>query len=45
MVGASRETVSRTLSDFQAAGLISVERRQIRLVDRAALVQRAAVRV
>lgn len=45
MVGASRETVSRTLSDFQAAGLISVERRQIRLTDRGALQQRSAVRV
>lgn len=45
MVGASRETVSRTLSDFQSAGLISVERRQIRLTDRAALLARSAVRM
>src|SRR5690606_4761505 len=45
MVGASRETVSRTLSDFQSSEWISVERRQIRVVDRAALESRANVKL
>jgi CRP/FNR family cyclic AMP-dependent transcriptional regulator len=45
MIGASRETVSRAMKDFQDAGWITVERRRIALADRAALEQRAQVRV
>lgn len=45
MIGASRETVSRAMKDFQEAGWIAVERRRIRLTDRAALERRAQVRV
>ena len=45
MVGASRETVSRAIGDFQSAGWIQVERRKIRLTDRDALKRRAAVRM
>ncbi len=41
MIGASRETVSRALGDFEAAGWIEVERRRIRVRDRAALTARA----
>ena len=44
MIGASRETVSRAMKDFQEANWISVERRQITIADRAALEQRASVR-
>lgn len=44
MIGASRETVSRTMRDFQDAGWISVERRVITLTDRAALERRAAIK-
>jgi CRP-like cAMP-binding protein len=45
MIGASRETVSRAMKDFQDAGWISVERRRIRLANRPALEQRAQVRM
>jgi CRP/FNR family cyclic AMP-dependent transcriptional regulator len=45
MIGASRETVSRAMRDFQEAGWIAVERRVIRLTDRAALIRRATIRV
>lgn len=45
MIGASRETVSRAMKDFQDAGWIAVERRRISLADRQALEQRAQVRV
>jgi CRP/FNR family cyclic AMP-dependent transcriptional regulator len=45
MIGASRETVSRAMKDFQDAGWISVEHRRIRLTDRAALEQRAQIRM
>lgn len=45
MIGASRETVSRAMKDFQDAGWISVERRRISLADRRALEQRAQIRV
>jgi CRP/FNR family cyclic AMP-dependent transcriptional regulator len=45
MIGASRETVSRAMKDFQDAGWITVERRRIAIADRAALEQRAQVRV
>lgn len=37
MVGASRETVSRALSDYAAAGVLQMSRREIVLLDRAAL--------
>jgi len=45
MIGASRETVSRAMKDFQDAGWITVERRKIGLANRPALEQRAQVRV
>src|SRR3954465_2121468 len=45
MIGASRETVSRSMKDFQEAGLIRVERRRIAIADRDALEKRAQVRV
>ena len=45
MIGASRETVSRAMKEFQDAGWITVERRRIALADRPALEQRAQVRV
>lgn len=44
MIGASRETVSRVMKDFQDAGWISVERRRISLADKQALIARAQVR-
>ena len=44
MIGASRETVSRAMKEFQEAGWISVERRRISLANRKALEQRAQVR-
>lgn len=44
MIGASRETVSRAMREFQDAGWIGVERRRISLTDRAALLARAQVR-
>jgi len=45
LIGASRETVSRAMRDFQDSGWITNERRRIRLVDREALVKRAQQRV
>jgi CRP-like cAMP-binding protein len=45
MIGASRETVSRAMKEFQESGWISVERRRISVVDRPALERRAQVRV
>lgn len=45
MIGASRETVSRTMKDFQDCDWISVERRRIALTDRVALKRRAQIRV
>lgn len=45
MIGASRETVSRAMRDFQDRGLISVQRRQITLADRPALERMANLRV
>lgn len=45
MIGASRETVSRAMREFQDRGLISVERRQITIADRGQLEQMAHVRV
>lgn len=44
MIGASRETVSRTLRDFQDAGWISVDRRRITVTDGDALKRRARSR-
>lgn len=37
MIGASRETVSRALSDYTAAGVLRMSRREILLLDRPAL--------
>jgi CRP-like cAMP-binding protein len=42
MIGASRETVSRAIAEFQESGWITVERRLIRIADRAGLERRAA---
>lgn len=44
MIGASRETVSRAMKDFQDKQWIAVARRRIRLTDRAALEKRASLR-
>jgi CRP/FNR family transcriptional regulator, cyclic AMP receptor protein len=44
MIGASRETVSRAMREFQDAGWISVERRRISVTDRTALLTRAQAR-
>jgi len=44
MIGASRETVSRTVRDFQNQGLIRVERRRISVANRPALKQLAQAR-
>lgn len=45
MIGASRETVSRAMKEFQDAGLITVERRRISIGDREALEKRSQVRM
>jgi CRP/FNR family transcriptional regulator, cyclic AMP receptor protein len=44
MIGASRETVSRAMREFQDAGWIGVERRRISVTDRGALLSRAQAR-
>jgi CRP/FNR family cyclic AMP-dependent transcriptional regulator len=44
MIGASRETVSRTMKGFEQNGWISVARRQIRIANRSALESRATKR-
>jgi CRP-like cAMP-binding protein len=44
MIGASRETVSRAMREFQDAGWITVERRRISVADRPALLTRAQAR-
>ncbi len=44
MIGASRETVSRAMREFQDAGWIGVERRRISVTDRPALLSRAQAR-
>jgi CRP/FNR family cyclic AMP-dependent transcriptional regulator len=44
IIGASRETVSRAMREFQDAGWISTERRRIRITDRAALQGRSQQR-
>src|SRR5215208_6376386 len=43
MIGASRETVSRAMKEFQEEGLIRVERRKIAVANREALEKRAQV--
>jgi CRP-like cAMP-binding protein len=45
MIGASRETVSRAMREFQDNGWISVERRRITLRDLDALKQRSRARL
>ncbi|MBX9929212.1 MAG: Crp/Fnr family transcriptional regulator [Gemmatimonadaceae bacterium] len=45
VIGASRETVSRAMRDFQDAGWVSVERRRIRIADRPALEKRSQQRL
>jgi CRP-like cAMP-binding protein len=45
MIGASRETVSRTMKEFQDSGWIGVVRRRVTITDRAALEKRAQARV
>lgn len=45
MIGASRETVSRAMKDFQDANWVMIERRRITLADRGALEQRAQARL
>jgi CRP/FNR family cyclic AMP-dependent transcriptional regulator len=44
MIGASRETVSRAMADFQDNGFISVEKRVITIANPAALMERASPR-
>ncbi|HLA89664.1 MAG TPA: Crp/Fnr family transcriptional regulator [Gemmatimonadaceae bacterium] len=44
IIGASRETVSRAMREFQDSGWISTERRRIRITDRAALEKRSRQR-
>ena len=44
VIGASRETVSRAMREFQDAGWLKAERRRIELTDRAALERRAQQR-
>ncbi len=45
MIGASRETVSRAMAEFQEKGLISVQRRQVTITDRTALETRSRPRL
>ena len=45
MIGASRETVSRTMRDFQDAGWIGVEKRVIHIAYREALARRATIKM
>ena len=45
MIGASRETVSRAMREFQDAGLVTVARRQIKIADRPGLETRARPRL
>lgn len=44
MIGASRETVSRAMAEFQDKGIISVQRRIVTVVNRAALEARSRPR-
>jgi CRP/FNR family cyclic AMP-dependent transcriptional regulator len=45
MIGASRETVSRAMAEFQERGYISVQRRQVTITDRRALEARSRPRL
>ena len=45
IIGASRETVSRAMREFQDAGWITTERRRIRITDRDALKRRSQQRL
>jgi CRP-like cAMP-binding protein len=45
MIGASRETVSRAMKEFQDSGWIIVEQRRIRIGDRSALERRTSIRM
>jgi CRP/FNR family cyclic AMP-dependent transcriptional regulator len=45
MIGASRETVSRAMAEFQEKGIIAVQRRIVTITDRAALEARARPRL
>ena len=45
VIGASRETVSRAMRDFQDAGWVAAERRRIRLLNKPALRERALHRL
>jgi CRP/FNR family cyclic AMP-dependent transcriptional regulator len=45
VIGASRETVSRAMRDFQDSGWISTEDRRVRILNRAALEKRSRRRV
>lgn len=45
LIGASRETVSRAMREFQDSGWISTERRRIRITDRSALMKRSQQRL
>ena len=45
MIGASRETVSRAMKEFQDSGLITVERRKIAVGNREALEKRSQIRM
>ena len=45
MIGASRETVSRTMRDFQDAKWIAVEKRVIQITDRPALARRSTIKM
>ncbi len=45
MIGASRETVSRAMAEFQDKGFISVQRRLVTIMDRTALIARSRPRL
>ena len=45
VIGASRETVSRAMREFQDLHWIATERRRIRLLDKVALRERAQQRL
>lgn len=45
MIGASRETVSRAMAEFQEKGMIAVQRRVVTILNRAALEARAKPRM
>ena len=44
LIGASRETVSRAMREFEEAGWIAMERRRVRIADRPALLKRSQQR-